>query len=62
MGNALNKNKDLGKIPCHRVIKSGGFIGGYVLGKKKKVDKLREEGIKISRDRIINFNDIFYKL
>jgi len=34
VGNILNKNKDP-KIPCHRVIKVNGEIGGYRYGIKK---------------------------
>lgn len=43
VGNALNKNPFLGKVPCHRVIRFDGTAGGYVLGKKKKVELLRKE-------------------
>ena len=35
VGNILNKNYDP-KIPCHRLIKSNGKIGGYNRGVKKK--------------------------
>lgn len=43
VGNALNKNRDL-KVPCHRVIRSDGKIGGYREGTKKKVLLLTKEG------------------
>ncbi len=36
VGAALKKNTKLFIVPCHRVIKSDGSIGGYVLGKKIK--------------------------
>jgi len=42
VGNILNKNKN-SEIPCHRVIRSGGRIGGYSKGKKKKRELLRKE-------------------
>lgn len=43
VGNALNKNRDFINIPCHRVIRSDGKAGGYVLGVKKKIELLQEE-------------------
>lgn len=52
VGNILNKNRDP-KIPCHRIIKSGGKIGGYRKGIKKKITLLKKEGLKIVGERII---------
>lgn len=43
VGNILNKNFDP-KIPCHRVIKSNGGLGGYNRGSKNKKKILLEEG------------------
>lgn len=34
VGNALNKNRD-SKVPCHRVIRSDGYVGGYAWDGKK---------------------------
>lgn len=44
VGNALNKNRDP-KIPCHRVIRANGKIGGYRDGAKKKRELLIKEGV-----------------
>jgi len=44
VGNALNKNPFAPAVPCHRVIKSDGKIGGYARGTKIKVKLLRKEG------------------
>jgi O-6-methylguanine DNA methyltransferase len=46
VGNILNKNYN-SKIPCHRVVRSDGALGGYNRGIKKKKEILRREGVII---------------
>ncbi len=43
VGNILGKNIDP-KVPCHRVIRSDGKIGGYRDGSAFKIKRLTEEG------------------
>lgn len=43
VGNALNKNPYPGIIPCHRVIRSDGAIGGFSRGTKAKKSLLSKE-------------------
>ena len=45
VGNVLNKNYD-NDIPCHRVIRSDGKIGGYNRGQARKILLLKQEGVK----------------
>jgi len=42
VGNILNKNNNP-DIPCHRVIKSDGKIGGYNKGSQEKAKLLQKE-------------------
>ncbi len=53
IGQVLKKNPYPIVIPCHRVIRSDGKIGGYSLGIKKKKRLLRKEGILIIGDKVI---------
>lgn len=52
VGNALAKNPNPGKIPCHRVIRSDGTIGGYTGGRDKKRQLLQEEGVNVEGNRV----------
>jgi O-6-methylguanine DNA methyltransferase len=54
VGNALNKNPRLIAIPCHRVIRSDGMIGGYSGGAGLKKSLLESEGIDCSGRRCYN--------
>jgi O-6-methylguanine DNA methyltransferase len=47
VGNALNKNPYPGPIPCHRIIRSDGSIGGYAKGTRAKRRLLKREGVGI---------------
>lgn len=42
VGNILNKNYDP-SIPCHRVVRSDGALGGYNRGGERKREILEEE-------------------
>ena len=49
VANACAKNPYAPEVPCHRVIRSDGSIGGYSAegGSEKKRAMLREEGVHI---------------
>ena len=43
VGNALHKNPFAPLVPCHRVVRANGEIGGYAFGEQEKLRLLREE-------------------
>ncbi|MFA6495082.1 MAG: MGMT family protein [Candidatus Paceibacterota bacterium] len=46
VGNILSRNFDP-TIPCHRVVRSNGTVGGYNRGNAVKIKKLRAEGVTL---------------
>ena len=59
IGKIMNKNPYPVIVPCHRVIKSDGKIGGYAWGKKIKINMLSKEGIQIKNGKIIDPKTIY---
>ena len=55
IGVIMKKNPFPVIVPCHRVVKSDGKIGGYVYGERVKSHMLLKEGIKIKDGKIIDF-------
>ena len=61
IGRIMNKNPYPGIVPCHRVIKSDGKIGGYAYGEKSKTKMLNREGIKIQNGKIMDFKKTVFR-
>ena len=61
VGQIMKKNPFPVIIPCHRVVKSNGDIGGYAFGINVKKTMLSKEGICIKKDSIENFKNIYFK-
>ena len=62
IGKILGDNPDPIKVPCHRIVKSDGKIGGYKLGTEMKKELLEKEGISfVNETTVENFKNIrFY--
>ncbi|MCA9819345.1 MAG: MGMT family protein, partial [Nitrosarchaeum sp.] len=48
-------------IPCHRVIKSDGKIGGYAYGGDVKSNMLAKEGITIDNGKIVDLENMMHR-
>ena len=40
-------------MPCHRVVRADGAIGGYARGQKVKIALLKKEGVKIKDGKVV---------
>lgn len=57
VGNALNRAKG---IPCHRVVRSDGRVGGYAHGTERKTEMLRKEGVEIVEGEVVRFKKVVF--
>jgi O-6-methylguanine DNA methyltransferase len=57
VGSALNRNPHPVAVPCHRVVYSGGRVGGYVCGVAEKIRLLSEEGVIVAGGRVLDFEE-----
>jgi methylated-DNA-[protein]-cysteine S-methyltransferase len=55
VGGILNRNPHAPTVPCHRVVMSNGTLGGYAFGIDRKIDLLREEGVEIKDNVVVDF-------
>jgi|TARA_B100001142_G_scaffold314347_1_gene351787 methylated-DNA-[protein]-cysteine S-methyltransferase len=60
VGNAMNKNPFAPKVPCHRVVKSNGELGGFADDINVKIKRLHEEGVDVLNNKIVNFKSILF--
>jgi methylated-DNA-[protein]-cysteine S-methyltransferase len=59
IGKILNNNKNPINIPCHRVVKTNGSVGGYKFGTEFKKMLLKREGIDTNnKNKVIDFQRI----
>ena len=61
IGRIMNKNPYPVIVPCHRVIKSDGKIGGYAYGENIKENMLSKEGIEIKKGKILDLENRIHR-
>ena len=61
VGKIMNKNPYPVIIPCHRVVKSDGKVGGYAYGEGIKTTMLKKEGILIKNGKILDWENTVYR-
>jgi len=61
VGMACHRNPYTPVAACHRVVCSDGSIGGFGSGVKKKIHILEREGIKVRKNKIVDFEKVLYK-
>jgi len=66
VGQALKRNPYAPIVPCHRVVKSSGEIGGFsgsdLKNIKEKIKLLEREGVFVENDKIVDFEKKLFRL
>ena len=60
VGNAMNKNPYAPQVPCHRVVRSDGIVGGFAHGTPKKIEMLEKEGVGVENGKIADFKNLLW--
>jgi O-6-methylguanine DNA methyltransferase len=60
VGSILRDSRDP-SIPCHRVIASGGGLGGYGHALHVKRELLRAEGLEVGLRRVLDFDTVRWR-
>ncbi|MDC0963864.1 MGMT family protein [Candidatus Pseudothioglobus singularis] len=60
VGSAMNKNPFAPRVPCHRVVKSNGEIGGFADDINVKIKRLHKEGVEVLDNKVVNFKSILF--
>jgi len=61
VGNALNKSPGMPLVPCHRVVKSDGGLGGFARGANEKRRLLECEGVAVKSGRVSDLGKLLFK-
>ena len=61
VGQIMKKNPFPVIIPCHRVVKSNGDLGGFATDINVKIKRLQEEGVMVSNNKIVDFKSTLFK-
>jgi len=60
VGRMMNQNPDADKMPCFKIVYSGGGLGGFGLGIDDKIRRLNEDNISVFDGNILDFDEVFF--
>ncbi len=61
VGRLMHVNPNPVIVPCHRVVRSDGTVGGYGRGQEAKVKMLASEGVSVVDSCIVGFEQKMFR-
>jgi len=60
VGRMMNQNPNADDMPCYKIVHSDGRLGGFGLGAKDKIRRLKEDNIEVKNGKIVDFENVFF--
>ena len=60
VGRMMNQNPDADSMPCYKIVHSDGRLGGFGLGIKDKIRRLKQDNILVKDGRIVDFENVLF--
>ena len=60
VGTYMHNNPDADTMPCFKIVKSDGGLGGFGLGITDKIRRLKNDGVKVKNGKIRDFDRVFF--
>lgn len=60
VGKMMNENPHPNTMSCYKIVYSDGRIGGFALGTKEKIRRLRNDNITVTNGEVSDFEKVFF--
>ena len=60
VGKYMNQNPNADTMPCFKIVKSDGTLGGFGLGLDDKIRRLSQDGMQVKNGKIVDFEHVFF--
>ncbi len=61
VGKWMNINPNPETMPCYKIVKSDGSLGGFGRGIEDKIRRLKEDKIEVENGKIVNFKEVLFE-
>ncbi|MEF8880131.1 MAG: endonuclease V [Candidatus Thermoplasmatota archaeon] len=60
VGRMMNQNPHPDDMPCFKIVRSNGEIGGFGLGVEDKIRRLEKDDIQVENGEVVDFEKVFF--
>lgn len=60
VGTYMHNNPDADTMPCYKIVKSDGSLGGFGRGVEDKIRRLHKDNIQVKNGKIVDFEHVCF--